>query len=412
MPLSPKQIDFIINSTHSFNISSGVASSGKTFANNLRWYEFMRNHVEPGSLVMMSGKTKETLYDNVVREIEKLDDCGCIGIQKSPLRLYMPDRKIEAACVGADDESSWGRIQGKTVAGWYADEIVEHPESLVNIAVKSCRQGGRSRPKFWTCNPDNPNHFVKKNYIDNPEIDKKNWFWGFKDNPTLEREYIRELEHTLTGVFKERLFYGRWVAAEGNIFSNFDPSFHVVDKHPEIVEYYASFDWGFNNPLAALLIGVDSDDVFYVLDEFYERGRLVDESLNQELREKGWDKLGPRKEMPYQCYYDVESPSDAQRMLQMGWNMVPAVKHPGSVNESIKATQQRFQVGENGRAKLYILGKCTNTIGEVMGYQWRAVKGAVKDEPVKKNDHAVDCLKGFVYSRDAGKVRVVGRPKR
>jgi len=234
-----------------------------------------------------------------------------------------------------------------------------------------------------------------------------NWFFGFGDNPAITDEYVQDVKRRYTGVFYQRMIEGKWVAAEGGVFTNFDPSFHVVDEHPEIKEYYLSCDWGFNNPMCLLLVGEDADGCYYILDEFYQSGRLVDDHLNRELKERGWDKLGPRKERPYQCLYDVESPSDGQRMRDMGWNMVPALKHPGSVVESIKATQQAFQKQENGRARLYFMRHCSKTIAEMSGYRWKTVRGVNKDEPVKENDHAVDAVKQFVYTKDAGRVKVL-----
>ena len=410
MPLSDKQKDYLINSTHSFNICSGVSSSGKTFINNLRWYEFIRNEVPKGELLMMSGKTKETLHDNVVRDLEKIDDCNCIKIHKQPLRIFITDKDIEIACVSADDESSWGRIQGKTVFGWYADEIVEHPESLVNIAIKSCRSGGKQRMKFWTCNPDHPDHFVKKNFIDSSEVDVKNWFFGFPDNPILDKGYIKELEQTLTGVFKERLFFGKWNAAEGNIFTNFDPSFHVVDKLPEMLDYFVGVDWGYNNPTAMTLIGIDRDGIYYAIDEWYQSGRLVDASLAGELNAKGWNKNGTRGQMPSYVYADSEDPASCEALRRVtGWSVVPAAKPAGSVVDGIRIIQQLLQKGGNDKARLYFHPRCVNLIGQMGGYRWKKVRGRELDEPVKENDHSVDSLRYTIFSREAGRVRLVKR---
>ncbi len=401
MPLSPKQVDFLQTSTHSYNISSGVASSGKTWIHNLRFYEYLQNEAPAGSLLLLTGKTKESLYDNVVRGLEAIDDIGCIRVHGQPLRVQVTNKNIEIACIGADDESSWGRLQGKTVWGWYADEITLHPESLVGIAVKSCRAEGKTWPKFWTCNPDHPDHYIKRQYIDNTQIDVKNWYWGFEDNPVLSKDYISELKNTLSGIWLERLFHGRWVAAQGGIYDKFNRSIHVIRQVPvELVEYVIGIDWGYENPLALVLIGIDYDGTYYILDEIYKSKQLIDKSLVDLMAVKGWFdlKYNSRKIGISYAYADSARPDYVYIFNEI--TKIPTIGGRKEVNEGIQSVQRRFIDKDNGKYGLYILEQCHNTIKEIEGYHWHIVKGTGKDEPEKKDDHICDALRYVILTRD------------
>ena len=83
--LSKKQRTYLRNSTASFNIATGAVSSGKTFAQVLRWDAFVFTEVPEGALLMMSGKTAESLYDNIIHLWESIDP-EHIEVTRQPLR--------------------------------------------------------------------------------------------------------------------------------------------------------------------------------------------------------------------------------------------------------------------------------------------------------------------------------------
>ena len=65
---------------------------------------------------------------------------------------------------GGRDESSFALIQGRTLAGVLLDEVVLMPESFVNQALARCSVEGA---RMWfSCNPGNPSHWFKKEWID------------------------------------------------------------------------------------------------------------------------------------------------------------------------------------------------------------------------------------------------------
>src|SRR6185503_16380961 len=110
------------------------------------------------------------------------------------------------------------------------------------------------------CNPDAPTHWLNQRCIAGRT---KRLLSRHADNPTLTPAYLERLDR-LTGVRRQRLFLGLWVAAEGQIWEQFDPQHHVrawdVDLSNRdgrirlneneveqvcIKSTFASVDWGF-----------------------------------------------------------------------------------------------------------------------------------------------------------------------
>ncbi|MBL1776367.1 PBSX family phage terminase large subunit, partial [Klebsiella pneumoniae] len=83
---------------------------------------------------------------------------------------------------GGRDERSQDLIQGITLAGVLFDEVALMPESFVNQATGRCSVTGS---KFWfNCNPDNPSHWFKKNWVDKAK-DKKLLYLHFTMDDNL-----------------------------------------------------------------------------------------------------------------------------------------------------------------------------------------------------------------------------------
>lgn len=107
-----------------------------------------------------------------------------------------------------------------TLAGIFFDEVALMPESFVEQGIARLSVEGA---KFWfNCNPKNPNHWFKKNYID--KIEEKNILYlhfTMDDNLTLSEKVKERYKRMFVGVFYKRNILGLWVTAEGSIYSIF-----------------------------------------------------------------------------------------------------------------------------------------------------------------------------------------------
>ena len=395
MALSQIQNDYLHNSNASFNIATGAVSSGKTFVQILRWDAFVFKEVPPGSLLLMSGKTAESLYDNILRFWQTIDPAG-IYVNRSPLRVKIPSRDIEIACADAHNETSWGRIQGKTVYGWLADEITQYPYSFVKMAQSRCRGEGKTWPKFWTCNPDHPEHFVRREYIDNENIDVKSWHFTLDDNPVLSDEYKRELKASYSGVFYDRYILGKWVLAEGAVYSEFDQNLHVVDAVdlPDDWMRIRGIDFGYTNPFVCLWGAVDYDGRLYIYDEHYQAKALM--KVHAEAI----------KRRPGRFAWSVAD-HDAQDVAELRAEGIETKHAKKDVSFGIQKVKARLKVQPDGYPRLFISRKCKNLLRELGLYRWADTRvGNEKEEPLKQDDHAMDALRYMVMELDRGGGRV------
>ena len=70
----------------------------------------------------------------------------------------------------------------------------------------------------------------------------------------------------------------------------------------------------------------------------------------------------------------------------------------------IELVRQRLQVQPDGRARLYVLDRCTHTIFEFENYRYPEARTEhnADEQPVKQHDHAMDCLKNLAVTLETG----------
>jgi hypothetical protein len=87
----------------------------------------------------------------------------------------------------------------------------------------------------------------------------------------------------LLGHQRVRFYEGRWVAASGEVFPEFDPDLHVIDDFdpPEDWAQCLGFDPGYSHPTAVLWFALAPDGGIFIYDEIHAAGR----SLEQHCRE-------------------------------------------------------------------------------------------------------------------------------
>ena len=167
---------------------------------------------------------------------------------------------------GGKDESSYALLQGVTLAGVLLDEVALMPQSFVEQALARCSVDGA---KFWfNCNPENPMHWFRQEWILQP--DKHNALhlhFMMTDNPSLSEETRQRYERTYSGVFYQRYVLGKWVAAEGVIYSMFSETENVYrpEQRPKAMAWLSNrtiaVDYGTTNPTRFLDIYDDGETV-------------------------------------------------------------------------------------------------------------------------------------------------------
>ena len=294
---------------------------------------------------------------------------------------------------GGKDESSYTLIQGVTLAGVLLDEVALMPQSFVEQALARCSVDGA---KFWfNCNPENPLHWFRQEWILQP--DKHNALhlhFMMTDNPSLSEETRQRYERTYSGVFYQRYVLGKWVAAEGVIYSMFNETENTYrpDQRPTAMAWLSTrtiaVDYGTANPMRFLDIYDDGEtiriDREYNWDSRKERIQKTDREYADDLLSF----MGPQ---PCTVIVDPSAASFIEELRRRG---AYVVKADNNVLDGIRKT-----AGLIGRRVIQICEACGCLIGEMGTYVWdEKASQRGEEKPVKQNDHSADALRYYVNS--------------
>lgn len=286
MTLSPKQREALAllqsGGLHRLNIFEGSVRSGKTHISMIMWGFWVAQSPREGAY-LMAGKTLNTLKRNVLDPMTELfGSCFSYSLSKKEGRLFGRRVYLE----GASNSQAEGKIRGMTLNGAYCDELTLFGEDFFTMLLS--RLSAPNAKLFATTNPDDPSHWVKRDYLDNAAADLLALKFTLEDNIFLPREYISALKAEFTGVFYERFILGNWVAAEGLIYDGFTAE-HILSPaelgrrlgESGLVTSVVGVDYG-GNRSASVFCHVGFDAGFnnvYVLSEHYDARNRSAESL-------------------------------------------------------------------------------------------------------------------------------------
>ena len=288
------------------------------------------------------------------------------------------------------------------------------------------------------CNPQQPKHHLKQRcdagktrmlysrHQDNPRVYDEISDVAEPDGVRHElteygKAYMARLE-ALSGVRKERLFHGRWAAADGLIYDSWNPAIHLLEparKLPYTWMRVWGIDFGFTNPFVWQQWAVDPDGRLYLEREIYRTQTLVEDHAKAILKEaqiqtgenKGKWKYG--RPAAIICDHDAEDRATLERHL--GMRTIAANK---GVSVGLQAMQARLRPGRDGKARMYVLrdslvgpdltlqesGQAMCFADEIEGYVWLpAADGRLsKDAPAKGivPDHSMDTARYVVAHFD------------
>lgn len=397
LPLSPKQMDFIVQSTARWNIAHGSVRSGKTVGTLFRFMQAVEQC--PDSQIYMAGHTSNTIYQNAIRLILESEQ---LAIYRPFCTWYSGKRQLKfldktITTLGAKDEGAIGQFQGNTWSLGYCDEMTLFPESIIDMI--DTRLSNPHSQGFATMNPSHPTHKLKK-WIDKATAGDKNYYaqhYTLDDNPYLDQDYKLRIKNSLSGVFYKRNYLGQWCLAEGAIFDFFDRAVHVVRKPPRAAEYWiAGIDYGTVNNFACTLFGISTG-------RYDQTGlaRWAEKEYVWDSRAKGRQKTNSEYAddvyaflEPYSVKGIYVDPSAAAFKLELRKRGLTVIDADNDVINGINYLTSEMQKGN-----LLICEDCPNLIREIESYVWdpkASEKG--EDEPLKKDDHSIDSMRYPIYS--------------
>lgn len=405
-------------------VIAGPAGTGKSLAALFRVH--LTAMANPGIRCLVARKTAVSLGSTTLVTFENKVAAAALA---TGLVKWFGGSPREAACyryangsvivVGGLDKPE--KVLSSEYDLIFCDEATELTETDWETLGTRLRNGRLAwQQQIAACNPERPTHWIKQRadrgslrmlhsrHVDNPAY--------VQTDGTLTPagvDYMAKLD-ALTGVRRLRLRDGKWAAAEGVIYDQFDPAVHIVDPFtvpPEWTRWLA-VDFGFTNPFVAQWWAEDPDGRLYLYREIYRTRRLVEDHARDILaavtdRDGAWTEPRPRTII---CDHDAEDRATLERHLGLGTS--PAKK---TVSDGIQAVQARFNPAGDGRPRLFLVRgallerdpelesskRPTCTEEEITGYVWDAAPGKPpKEVPVKQDDHGMDALRYLVADRD------------
>lgn len=314
----------------------------------------------------------------------------------------------------------------------------EHPESLVGEGLDFVimAEAAKLKKSHWEkyIRPTLSDKRGSAIFVSTPE--GFNWFydlwqlgqsgdpafneWWSYSSPTWENTIVfpggrrdpemLEVEGTLAPEVFAQEYGAEFTSFAGRIYSEFDEGYHVVHDYQfnPAWQNFVAFDFGFRNPFVCLNIQVDPAENVYVWDEYYERNFTSSEHARRLKSIIQWRVDGG--------YYDPAGPDDANTILKL-WHdgteyrnrHLEDITMNGAPNDWLAGVNRvkswlKFQTTPSGeqKPKLFVSDTCKNTIREFNTYRVKEQTEKMqetrdaKEEPRKKDDHAMDALRYFI----------------
>ena len=296
-PFSDKQLRVLtwwmdVSPVQGYNgvIADGAIRSGKTLSMSLSFVLWAMETFNYENFAMC-GKTILSFRRNVLTWLKLMLKSRGYHLEENRTDNVLEVRRGDVTnyfyMFGGKDERSQDLIQGITLAGVFFDEVALMPESFVNQATGRCSVAGS---KYWfNCNPSNPAHFFYNSWI--RQADQKQILYlhfTMDDNLSLDADIKARYQSMYSGVFYKRYIEGKWVAAEGAIYTDFvnDPETYIIDDMPDDICFVTiGIDFGGNKSGHSFTCTGFNRRITHIttLKEFYRDGIITPDQLQADF---------------------------------------------------------------------------------------------------------------------------------
>lgn len=364
-------------------INHGAKRTGKTILNNdlflrelLRVREIANGLGIRKPMYIVSGATLGTIQNNILTEIYNKYGLEFKFDKHNNFTLF----GVHCIQVGHSTIGHLEKIRGMTAFGAYINEAtLAHEEVFDEIRSRCSGEGARI---LVDTNPDHPEHWLLKDYIQNEDESIISYSFHLDDNTFLSDRYRQNMKNTTpSGMFYQRNIEGLWVSGDGVVYKDFDKDKHSITRSnlPTFERVIAGVDWGFEHYGSIVVIGVRSGS-YYVIEEHAHQHKDIDE----------WVKIAKQVKAKYgdiQFFADSARPEYVHRFRKEKLDTVNADKKVMLGIETVAALmkQDKFYV---------IYDEMPRFRQEIYKYIWHKTK----DEPQKDNDDVLDSIRYAILS--------------
>lgn len=387
---TPKQqevLRYAFNHDYFMLINHGAKRTGKTVIDNdLFLYELKRvkriatNEGVENPQYILAGANLGNLAKNVLIELTNKYGINFHMDKYNRFKLF----GVLVVCTGHSKINDLSRIRGMTAYGAYINEGSLANEEVFNEIKSRCSANG-ARILIDT-NPDQPEHWLKRDYIDNPDKSIVDFHFVLDDNTFLNQRYRENIKATTpNGMFYDRDINGLWCAAEGVVYKDFNKDVHYISESKlnaiNFVKYFAGVDFGYEHFGAIVVIGEDDHGNFYLIEEHAKQFEEIDY----------WVDVANGIKSRYgdiHFYCDTARPEHIKRLRREHFHAMNADK---AVISGIEEVARLFK-----RKKLFVIKERVQRFKkEIYMYVWNETTG----EPVKLWDDVLDALRYALYTQ-------------
>lgn len=289
-------------------------------------------------------------------------------------------------------------LRALEVGYFWIDEAPLCTQEAFRVAMGRIRQPGVPHRGWITGTPKGRN-WVYRSFVEERDTwpEKKQRTYGFHTwrthaNPLYQAEpdflTALEAEYGPGSDFYAQEIDASFVTFAGLVYREYDASRHdYTGAPPQFVRVVAGVDWGFRSPGCIVVLGEDPEGRVWLVDEVYERNRVV-------AGKPGDDWVSDAKDLrdKWRITAFYADPEDANAIQQFGMEGLPVTKADNKRLPGVKAVQallatDRLRVVE---------GAAPNTVTEFGQYHWKTDPDGnpLEDaDPAKEFDHAMDALR-------------------
>jgi phage terminase large subunit len=305
-----------------------------------------------------------------------------VKVRESDFNIKFPNGS-EIIFVGLDEETKLLSLTG--IGTVFIEEVFEVPKPIVeqiNLRLRSDNEGQQIIMAF---NPISKNHWLYDFCEVKPPSSFKYTHSTYKDNPFLNKDYLRELEELYTrNPAKARIFCdGEWgVDAEGLVITNWrQEEFDAMALAANGLEHRAGMDIGWVDKSAIIDTLYDREHkTIYVFNEFYKSGCQLSE-LAQAIKDMNLAKT--------KLYVDSAEARSIAYFKQEGIRAEACAKGAGSVKAGLMFLQDNL---------LIVHPSCKSFITELENFSYIKSKqtGEWTEDTTHEWSHAIDaCRYGY-----------------
>jgi len=312
----PKQLTAwytLVDPKTKYLLYGGALAGGKSYL--LRWAAislsmyYAKTYKKKGIPIGLFSEDYPTLKDRQISRIQRefpswlgdLKDDAITGLS------YKLKDKWGGGVIllrNLDDPSKYLSTE---FAAEIVEELTRNEEQTFQDLRNRLRYPGIDQVKFMgASNPGGVGHgWVRKLFVDRATDDpeQERFFYvhaNVYDNQFVSKTYIKQLE-SLPDKKKKAYLYGSWDVFEGQIFTEFNRSIHVIPPFvpKPIITLVGGLDWGYSAPavlLCGALYSIKFNDLVFNRLKIY---REIDgiETTPKQWAEK-WKEIFYQKEIP------------------------------------------------------------------------------------------------------------------